>query len=973
MIVFPVLILYIANRTFESIHQRLDVKVKSAPDSSSSCKVDEIDPQVLRREANHLTMEHWQVPNFISRQYKRHGSVERLFEWQADALCASRGNPLINYNYEHCDQKLEQKEQDCESLNDTIFSTTTMTIKPTKIDCTAFQGQNLIYQAPTSGGKSLVAEILMLKHLIHNKRNVLVVLPFVSLIVEKLAYLHRVWKNAPISVLGLYGGHAEGIQEFFDSVKVRNEALERKARSKSAVNWNTALLCTIEKGNSIINKLILDGEVDNLGMLVIDEVHMVGDGPRGALLELLMSKIRKYSPNTQIVGFSATLANVETMAAWLEAASFVTTHRPCSLRKFIIYDGFSHDEQGRPVGMEEFLYSKNDPCKISKPKISNQLHQKCKRKRLECRCNCCRRSEMKILTSDKPIASIGNPNQKLSKKWTVVYAPSGRSRCRVTGTLIPKNSMRIGQQVESCHNGITTKTWHWYKPVPLFTSQNCHENLKKELAKVSIQDLQGMSKLRQEDQKKIQSLVQSSFRNSKRAIGNINLMTLVLDVIHQRKQALVFCATKKWCKQAANMLWSALCGRNELNNISNDTKSVAPSKLQRDCQSERAMRARAQLISDLKHSPEGLCPDLEKFISAGIAYHNTNLTTEERKSVENAFRNGVLSVLTATSTLAVGVNLPADRVIIRSPQISTQSLDSQKCQQMAGRAGRTGNGDGDAFLILDDTDTSHDSRTGIKRRLSVSDGVSLLCGHPKQIASFFTNPQFLRRAVLELVALQPQKGVWEANLWKICEMSYFVHAMQNQDSVNPFGNVRKTVTDSLRFLCDANFILAEKCKRNNSSNVHHGGQVGPSKESVTFEWKFKPTRLGTATLHCAMDCIKVMRVKRHFEKASQRLFLLSDLHLLYLLTPFCAENACAEQTITQTDSLNVKNKNHCQKYSNVLEHTMSGLTCRTAWSKWNTYLNNIVSDDHPTMKVASLIGIKRSVLQQVVLIFVHQY
>ena len=41
------------------------------------------------------------------------------------------------------------------------------------------------------------------------------------------------------------------------------------------------------------------------------------------------------------------------------------------------------------------------------------------------------------------------------------------------------------------------------------------------------------------------------------------------------------------------------------------------------------------------------------------------LTTDEREAVESGYKTGVLSILMATSTLAVGVNLPAQRVIIR--------------------------------------------------------------------------------------------------------------------------------------------------------------------------------------------------------------------------------------------------------------------------------------------------------------------
>ncbi|WP_340695749.1 DEAD/DEAH box helicase [Hydrogenobacter thermophilus] len=78
-----------------------------------------------------------------------------------------------------------------------------------------------------------------------------------------------------------------------------------------------------------------------------------------------------------------------------------------------------------------------------------------------------------------------------------------------------------------------------------------------------------------------------------------------------------------------------------------------------------------------------------------IAFHNADVPKEEREEIEKAFREGRLKKLIATQTLAYGLNLPADRVVILVrifPERGTWRCipDLLDVLQMEGRAGRLG-------------------------------------------------------------------------------------------------------------------------------------------------------------------------------------------------------------------------------------------------------------------------------------------
>jgi helicase len=443
------------------------------------------------------------------------------------------------------------------------------------------EGKSVLMTTPTASGKTLIAMMAIYKALKRNRKAVYLT-PLRALASEKY-YDMKVLENLDfgrkIKVMAATGDYDSPGKELAaaDVIVLTNEKMDTLFRHNA--EW-----------------------LDDIGLFVSDEVHLIGDRERGATLEMMLTKIRKHYPQSQIVTLSATVANSHEIADWLACELIESDWRPTNLVEGVFEHG---------------------------------------------------------------MIRMGD------------------------GTTFRVNSSGISSAVD-----------------------------------------------------------------------------LAVDSVDGGGQALIFAETRKRAASLAAKAAEAIYKRLD----------KAARKL--------AVKTSSEILA--RGDDSEITKTLAKLVSKGVAFHHAGLAPSSREIVESSFRKGMIKLLTATPTLAAGVNLPARRVVIAS----ILRYDSEygrnlpisvlEYKQLCGRAGRPQyDTSGEAIIV---------SESGANAEELYD---HYILGSPEPLRSQLSNDNTIRFHLLSNIATVP--GMKKPEIHDLFSRTLFAHQYGN-------GTVEHKVESALEYL-----------------------------------------------------------------------------------------------------------------------------------------------------------------------------
>jgi len=196
-------------------------------------------------------------------------------------------------------------------------------------------GKSILVSAPTASGKTLIAMLAMFSYLSKNNGKVVYLSPLRALAAEKFTEFKKLEKIAlgnKIKV-GISTGDFDNIEKNLEKSNI--------------------LILTNEKMDSVIRH---GAEwIDEIGLVISDEIHLIGDENRGPTLEMILTQLKLLDSKPQIVGLSATITNSDEIADWLDCKLVKNDWRPVPLSEGVCDGGQVTMNDGNTFEIERTL------------------------------------------------------------------------------------------------------------------------------------------------------------------------------------------------------------------------------------------------------------------------------------------------------------------------------------------------------------------------------------------------------------------------------------------------------------------------------------------------------------------------------------------------------------------------------------------------------------------------------------------
>ncbi len=192
-------------------------------------------------------------------------------------------------------------------------------------------GNNVLVTTPTSSGKTLIGLMGMI-NILNKGKKVVYLTPLKALATEKFNEFKVItdlscFRNRRVNIGISTGDYDSSGSELVDKdvIILTNEKMDSILRHDP--NW-----------------------IYDVGLFIIDEIHLLTERERGPTLEIILTKIKLMPQKPQIIGISATISNSDEVAEWLTCEPIQSNWRPTELiegvynyGKVTMNDGMNYD------------------------------------------------------------------------------------------------------------------------------------------------------------------------------------------------------------------------------------------------------------------------------------------------------------------------------------------------------------------------------------------------------------------------------------------------------------------------------------------------------------------------------------------------------------------------------------------------------------------------------------------------------